>query len=319
MAVLGIDEPAIEPTGREAGHRRRAADAMPFDFRRPNKFSREHVRALQIVNETFARQTGTILSTTLRAVSTVALSSVDQLSYDEYVRSAANPSVLAILSLEPLSGAGILHVPMRLAMTIVDHLLGGNGSGTFPSRPLTEIESTLMHTIIGRALGELAYSWESLVELRPAIVQFESNPQFAQIAAPSDMVVVATYETRIGGEVGELSLCIPFSSLQPVLDQAVTTSLFVDRTVADPAAVRGAIANRLDDVHVDVSVRFSSVALTSSDIVRLQPGDVLPLHHRVDEPLTVSAVGHPLLRATPGKRGKRLAVMIADDPSRILP
>jgi flagellar motor switch protein FliM len=289
-----------------------SGEVLPFDFRRPNKFSRDHVRALQIVNETFARQTGTILSTTLRAVSTMTLSAVDQMTYDEFVRSAPNPTVLTILSLEPLNGAGIFEIPMHLAMAIIDRMLGGSGTGAFPARPLTEIESTLMRTIIDRALAELSYSYESLVELEPAIVQFESNPQFAQVAAPSDMVVVTTYETRIGGELGHMRLCMPFSSLQPVLERAVTHSLFTDRSAGDPVVIKHAITDRLELVPVEVSVRFGAVTLTSQEIVDLREGDVLPLHHKVEEPLTVTAVGQPLLHATPGKRGKRLAVMIVD-------
>ena len=110
-----------EPVGvgaRAGGVTPRAAsgEVLPFDFRRPNKFSRDHVRALQIVNETFARQTGTILSTTLRAVSTMTLAAVDQMTYDEFVRSAPNPTVLTILSLEPLNGAGIFEIPMHLSL-----------------------------------------------------------------------------------------------------------------------------------------------------------------------------------------------------------
>jgi flagellar motor switch protein FliM len=310
--IAEVAEPTPYGRGAGAGPTARTGEAVLFDFRRPNKFSRDHVRAMQIVNETFARQTGTILSTTLRAVSTMTLTSVDQVTYDEYVRAAPNPTVLAILSLEPLNGAGILQIPMHLAMAIVDRMLGGSGSGSFPSRPLTEIESILMRTIIDRALSELTYSYESLVELEPAIVQFESNPQFAQVAAPSDMMVVSSYETRVGGELGEISLCLPFSSLQPVLDRAVTHSLFADRSAGDPAVIRGAISNRVEQVPVEVSVRFGSVTLTSAEIVGLREGDVLPLHHRVEDPLTVTAVGHPFLRATPGKRGKRLAVMVVD-------
>jgi len=178
--------------------------------------------------------------------------------------------------------------------------------------PLSGAPAELEAIIPSRALNELAYSYESLVSLEPAIMQFESNPQFAQVAAPSDMVVVSTYETRIGAEVGELSLCVPFSSLQPVLDRAVTHSLFADRSAGDPDVIRGAIGTRVEQVPVEVSVRFSSVRLTSAEIVGLREGDVLPLHHAVADPLTVTAVGQPLLCATPGKRGKRLAVMIVD-------
>lgn len=311
--IAEVDAPSASGP-RSAGGGTTATPGEPqlFDFRRPNKFSRDHVRALQIVNETFARQTGTILSTTLRAVSTMTLTSVDQMTYDEFIRQTPNPTVMAILSLEPLNGAGILQIPMHLAMAIVDRMLGGSGTGAFPSRPLTEIESTLMRTIIDRALAELSYSYESLVELEPAIVQFESNPQFAQVAAPSDMVVLSTYETRIGGELGSMTLCMPFSSLQPVLERAVTHSLFADRSSGDPASIQKVMTDRLEQVPVEVSVRFGSVTLTSAEIVGLREGDVLPLHHKVEDPLTVTAVGQPLLHATPGKRGKRLAVLIVD-------
>jgi flagellar motor switch protein FliM len=313
--IAEVAEPGSIRTRGVAGPVTRTGEPQLFDFRRPNKFSRDHVRALQIVNETFARQTGTILSTTLRAVSTMTLTSVDQLTYDEFIRSLPNPTILGLLSLEPLNGAGILQIPMNMAMAIIDRMLGGSGTGTFPSRPLTEIESTLMRTIIDRALGELTYSYESLVEMEPALMQFESNPQFAQVAAPSDMVVVSTYETRVGGESGEVALCLPYSSLQPVLDRAVTHSLFAERGSGDPHAIRAAMGNCIEQVPVEVSVRFGSVTLTSGEIVNLREGDVLPLHHRVEEPLTVTAVGQPLLQATPGKRGKRLAVMIVD-PAR---
>lgn len=284
----------------------------PYDFRRPNKFSREHVRALQIVHEAFARQLATILSTTLRAVSQVSLASVEQLSYDEYVRSTPNPSLLAILALDPLSGAGIFQVPLPVAMSAIDRLLGGSGTGRYPSRPLTDIESGLMRELLERALGELGTAFESLAPLQPKIVQLEANPQFAQIAAPSDMVVVLTFDTRIGGEGGPLTLCIPFASLHPVLERVAGHSLFADRASGDPAAARAVVASALEPVPVDVRVRFAPVTLASRDIVGLQPGDVLPLHHPVNQPLTVAVGGVPLLAATPGRKGKRLACRIVD-------
>ena len=296
--------------------RPRDAGPQPFDFRRPNKFSRDHVRALQIVNETFARQFGTILSTTLRSVSTVTLAGVEQMTYDEFVQATPNPSMLAILSLEPLNGAALFHIPLPLANAAIDRLLGGSGAstGTWPTRPLTEIESTLIRGILDRALSELSYAFESLVELEPAVVQLESNPQFAQIAAPSDMVVVAGYETKIGGEAGLMTLCIPFSSLQPVLERAASTSVFIDRPVGDPVAVQAAVTDRLEEVPVEVAVRFKPITLRSGDIVNLHEGDIVPLGHRVDLPLTVMAGGVETFQATPGKKGKRLAVQIVEIP-----
>ena len=288
------------------------ASATPvlYDFRRPNKFTREHVRALQIASETFARQFTTVLSTTLRTVSQVQAKGIHQLTYDEYIRDVPNPTYLAILSLAPLAGASIFHLPLPVVMTAVDRLLGGPGTGPALHRPLTEIEQSLMRDLLGRVLRELAYAFESLTTLEPAVMHQESNPQFAQIGSPSDMVIVFVYDLRIGGQSGEATLCIPFTSLQPVLDEVAANSLLAGRVEADAEAVRESLATRMGGAPVTISVSFPPVTLALSDIVDLRPGDVLPLEHPVDAPLEVSVGGLPRFAARPGRRGKRLACVI---------
>src|SRR5437763_8639354 len=129
---------------------------LRYDFRRPNKFNREHVRALQIANETFARQWTTLLSSTLRAVSQVSLRKIEQFTYDEYIREIPNPSYLAVLALRPLAGTAVLHLPLPVVMAAVDRLVGGPGSARQPRRGVTEIEASLLRTLKGRILRELA-------------------------------------------------------------------------------------------------------------------------------------------------------------------
>ena len=287
-----------------------SATPVAYDFRRPNKFTREHVRALQIASETFARQFTTVLSTTLRTVSQVQAKGIHQLTYDEYIRDVPNPTYLAILSLPPLTGASIFHLPLPVVMTAVDRLLGGPGTGPTVNRPLTEIEQSLVRDLLGRVLRELAYAFESLTALEPAVIHQESNPQFAQIGSPSDMVIVFVYDLRIGGQEGEATLCVPFASLQPVLDEVAANSLLAGRVEADAESVRGALAGRMGGAPVTVNVCFQPIVLTMADIVDLRPGDVLPLDHRVDEPLEVSVGGVPRFAARPGRRGKRLACVI---------
>jgi flagellar motor switch protein FliM len=244
-----------------------SATPVVYDFRRPNKFTREHVRALQIASETFARQFTTVLSTTLRTVSQVQAQGIHQLTYDEYIRDVPNPTYLAILSLAPLAGASIFHLPLPVVMTAVDRLLGGPGAGPALHRPLTEIEQSLMRDLLGRVLRELAYAFESLTALEPTVLHQESNPQFAQIGSPS-------------------------------------------RVEANADSVRESLASRMGAAPVTVSVSFPPVTLALSDIVDLRPGDVLPLEHRVDDPLEVSIGGLPRFAARPGRRGKRLACVI---------
>jgi flagellar motor switch protein FliM len=283
---------------------------VAYDFRRPNKFTRDHVRALQIASETFARQFTTVLSTTLRTVSQVQAKGIHQLTYDEYIREIPNPTYLAILSLPPLAGASIFHLPLPVVMTAVDRLLGGPGAGPVVHRPLTEIEQSLVRELLGRVLRELAYAFESLTAVEPVVIHQESNPQFAQIGSPSDMVVVLSYDLRIGGQAGEATLCVPFAALQPVLDEVTGNSPLAGRIEADAEAVRQALAGRMGAAPLTVTVSFPPVVLALADIVDLRPGDVLPLDHPVDAPLEVSVGGVSRFTGRPGRRGKRLACLI---------
>lgn len=293
--------------------RKKKGDPKPFNFRRPNKFNRDHFRIFQLVHETFARQLTTILSTTLRVASQVSLLSVEECSYGEFIESATNPSFMAILQISPLPGASIWYLPTPLAMSIIERLLGGVGTGPFPERPLTDIESILMRDMTDRCMREMTYSYESMFEVHAKTMQLESNPQFAQISSPSDMVLLVNFDMKIGDSEGVAQLCIPYSSLQGQLENLMSNHSFKEGPMIDPAAVAEALHHRVLDVPVDVDVLFNTVVMTGTDILGLTVGDVLPLQHPVDAPLTVKADGVPHLLAKPGRQGKRLACQIVGD------
>jgi len=299
----------VQPDG-DASARSRRGEPRPFDFRRPTKLNRDHVRTLEIVQETFARQFTTVLSSTLRAVSSVTVEGIDQLSYDEYVRATPNPTHLSILSIHPLPGVAILQLPLGISLTAIDLMLGGHGKGNDGRRPLTDIEVGLMRPLIDRVLNELSYAFDSVVSFEPAVVQTESNPQFAQVAAPSDMIVVITLDVRIDSAHGRATLSFPYASLTPVLDSFTGTIVVAER---DPELAARSSANlraRLNEVPVDVAVRFPPVRLTPAEIVSLEVGDVLPLPHGTDADLTVTVGEVPCFLGRPARRGKRLACQI---------
>lgn len=302
--VISVDETG---TPRE----RRVA---PYDFRRPNKVSRDHVRALQLVHETFARQFSTILSSTLRALAPITISSIEQRTYDEYVSPLPTPTYMAILNVDPLPGQGIFHLPQAAAMEIIDRLLGGQGNGTHPNRPMTEIENGVLRGLLERVMRELTYAFESFVEVETRITSTESNPQFAQIAALSEMVVVATYDISIGDLSWEASLCFPFSMLQPALEVYTESKRQRDVAATDIQKAQTLLHQHLHDAPVDLAVQFNTVSLSASEIIGLQPGDVLPLRHRVDQPLSVTIGEVPCFSAMPGRNGRRLAAMVVSDP-----
>lgn len=296
---------SVDPSGTP-----RERKVTQYDFRRPNKVSRDHVRALQLVHETFARQFSTILSSTLRTLAPIHVESIEQRTYDEYISPMPNPTYLAILEVDPLPGQGIFHLPLPAAMEIVDRLLGGPGGNNHPDRPLTEIEIGVLRGMLERVLRELTYAFESFMDVDTRITTQESNPQFAQIVGLSDMVVVATYELGIGEQSWEATLCFPFQMLQPALE---AFSQSKRSNSADPDEVhrnKQLLHNHLHDAPVDVAVRFNTVRLSSQEVVGLEVGDILPLRHKVEEPLTVNVGGVPCFAATPGKQGRRLAAMV---------
>jgi flagellar motor switch protein FliM len=294
---------------------RRAKSTGPvkYDFRRPTKLSREHVRTLQIAYESFARQFTTQLTTSLRAVSQVTLVSIEQLTYDEYLASLSSPTIVAMFGIEPLAGTAIIEFSLTTAMACIDHMLGGSG-GQQPERPLTEIETPLLESLLNQALGELRYAFESIVAIRPALERIEYNPQFAQAAAASDAVIVASFEMRIGGEECVATVLMPFGAIFPRLQAGRGDHVLSEaQRAAREAAYRNVMAG-LEGAPIEVSVRFQPVRMHPVDLVDLRPGDVVPLAHPASAPLAVMSAGKTFAHAVPGSQGSRLACLIVPSP-----
>lgn len=284
------------------------AEPQPYDFRSPSRFSREQVRALQMVNETFARQMATVLSTTLRIVAYTNLESVDQSSYEEYTSRLPNPSLIAVLDFNPLPGAGMFHLPLDIVMGVIDRLLGGPGTESQPERALSGIEAGLIRNLVSRMVHELAYAFETLAAITPTVTSLESDAQFLQLAPPNDPMVVSEFEVKIGDQRAISTLCMPIATLQPVLDALVAKP--VAELTGAKAVAAAELKERMSEVPVDVRVAFQSITLPSRDLLDLEVGDVLPLRHPTNEPLTLSADGVAVATAVPGSHGHRLACQI---------
>lgn len=292
------------------GRRRRRGEVRSYDFRRQSTLSREHVRTMQIVQETFARGFSTLLASQLRSVAHVGIRSIEQRTYDEYVRDIPNPTYMALMNLSPLSGAAIFQLPLDVAFCAVELLLGGKGYEEQPERAFTDLELQLIRGIVEQTLPDLRYALEPVVMTEPAIMGQESNPQFAQIAAPTDMVIVVSYDIRIESLRGVATMCIPFSSLQPHLEALSATSMYGAQSQVDVAASRQRVREHLVSAPVEISARFRPVEMSADDVVRLRVGDVIPLSHPTDVPLTLSVDGLATFDATIGRRNRRMAVRI---------
>jgi flagellar motor switch protein FliM len=299
-----------QSTSPSSSTKKSKAEPQLFDFRRPKKFSREHLRALQIVHETFSRSFATLLATTLRTAAQMKVLSVQQKTFDEHAMSVPNPSYLTILSTSPLPGRQVLQLPLPFTMSLIDRMLGGNGNGPHPVRALTDIESGLVKSIIGRGLSLLDEAFESLLTIEAKIVSEETNIQFAGIAAPSDSMAVITFDMRLGDELALGTICYPFTSLAPILEATGNSSLAPGAPRAIAETARHQLNERMRDIGVEVAVQFNPVTLTADEILDVQVGDVIPLHHRLDQPLTLFSESVEQLLVMPGRKGRRIAAQI---------
>ncbi len=283
-----------------------------FDFRSPSKMARDHVRRLELTHETFQRAMGAQLSTLLRTMARVELLAIDQVTYDEYVRSMPNPTVVGQISMEPLPGVALLEMSTSTALTLVDRLLGGIGKPGTMRRP-TELESRLIQDVLREAQSALRETFEPLLEVDARFEAIEFNPNFVQATNPSEMVVVMSYSLSIiegARSEGLLTLCYPFSMLLPAWELAPVVE------ERQPALGAGEpttpVSSTLPDVAMPISVRLKETPIAASDIAQLQPGDVLRLDHKVGEGVLGVVAGLELVEGRIGRKAKNIAMQVTN-------
>jgi flagellar motor switch protein FliM len=301
------------PTAPVTSKRSRRGEPRTYDFRRPTKLSREHVRVLQIAQEGFARQATTILTTLLRAGARLELASIEQFSYDDYLVTLPEQVFIATFTLEPLAGKGLLAYPLDMAMATVDHMLGGAGTADQPLRPMTAMETAITNHLLGRLLDEFAAAFASITELQPALAGLEYNPQLAQAAAGSDTVMVASFTMAVGAREGEATLVLPFSSFAQALNNAASPQLS-ETALAKRRRATEALVARLNLVPLEVGVRFAPLTVSSADLLSLAVGDVLLLRHPRDAPLEVTTNDVTFAYAIASNHRRRLAAAIVPTP-----
>lgn len=295
--------------------RRRRGEARTYDFRRPVRLAREHAHVIRISMQTFSRQATTVLTTSLRVLSSLGGVRIEELSYDEFLSGLHEQAVCAVLSLEPLPGKALLAFDLPAILTMVDHQLGGMGGPDQPDRPLTDIEQALMRQLLTRTLRELAYALEPIAEVTPRLLTLENDARFVQAAALTDPVVVARMDLVVGSQESTVGLCLPYAMLAPALQLLSASGDTPEKARARADAARRT-QQRLSDVLVDVSVRFDPMWLPSRTVADLAVGDVLTLNHRPTAPLSVTSASTTFARAVPGSSGRKLAVLIVADPGR---
>jgi flagellar motor switch protein FliM len=254
-----------------------------YDFRRPDKFSKEQILTVQNIHETFARLSTTTFSAMMRSLVHVHVASVDQLTYEEFIRSIPTPTTIAVVSMDSLKGQAILEMDHAISFAIIERLLGG-GEGKDPGldrgaykivRALTDIEHSIMEGIIVRLLGNLREAWTQILDLRPRLAQIETMPQFAQIVPPSEMVVLITLETKIGEVEGMMNLALPYMTIEPIVPRLSAAYWYSAVRREQPKEAVQALIGHIEGLEVPVEVLAEASALPLRELGGLKRGSLL--------------------------------------------
>lgn len=283
-----------------------------YDFKRPDKFSKEQLRTVSNMHETFARLTTTSLSAQLRSLVHVHVASVDQLTYEEFIRSIPTPTTLAVVNMDPLKGNAVLEIDPAITFCMIDRLFGGRGvTATNKNRDLTDIEQSVMEGIIVRILANMREAWTQVIDLRPRLGQIETNPQFAQIVPPSEMVVLITLETKVGDEEGMMNFCIPYLTIEPIISKLSSQFWFSSVRRSSTTQYLGTLKEKLSSVDMEVVAEIGTIPLSVRDVLSLRTGDIVRLSNtKVGDPLTLSVGNKKKFFCQPGVVGKKMAVQV---------
>lgn len=301
-------KPASAPVGRGAGRAPVAYEV--YDFRRPDKFSKDQLRTLQMLHETFARMAGSGLSAYLRSPVQIDLISLEQVPYEEYLRSITQ-SVFTIISLPPLTGQAVLEIEFSLIFTMIDRLLGGPGKAISRS-VLTDIEKPLVRQALDRMFSALKVAWEGVVIVNPALEGMETSAQFVQIAPPNDIVVTILFEVKIGNQRGAMSLCIPYLVLKPITTKLSAQTWFVNNSRKHSPQARRQISGQVQQSHVECAIELGRTSVPFGDYLNLKPGDVLRLNQSTSRDIKMLVQGVPKFEGKPALNGKRLVFAISN-------
>ena len=284
-----------------------------YNFRRPDKFSKDHLRALQDLHREFSRQISLILTAYLRMRIEIEVVSTDQLTYDEFIRSMPSPMTIGIFELNPLPGQILLGVSFEVLACIVDRMLGGLGLSEYKQRELTDIEEALSKKVIERIVKALEGAWSNIVPVQGNVVGLDNNYQMVQVASTGEIVALITFEVQIAGKYfGLISLCFPYPVLETVLGNLSTQHIFQTKGIIATTEERQKMIDKLNTSKVDLSVLFGSTDISLEEFLDLKEGDIIKLDAKTTDDLIVKVNGEKKYFARPGTLKDKVCVKITE-------
>lgn len=283
-----------------------------YDFSRPNKFAKDHLRTLHMIHENYSRLITNYLSGYLRTLVQIDVISVEQLTYHEFNNSITNPVILGIVEFAPLSGSVIYELAPNIAFSLIDRTLGGMGKTLEKLRTFTEIEISLIERIMYQLLYYLHEAWQNVIDLRPILERIETNSQFAQIISPNETVALITFSIRIGEVEGMMNLCIPHLVIEPIINKLSTRLWFTVKEKALSSETKNEIEEKINSVHIPIKAILGKTTFTVSELLDIQLGDVLQLNTELNSNIEVMVGDIHKFDAKPGVKKNKVSIKIVD-------
>lgn len=283
-----------------------------YDFARPAKFSKEHLRTLEIIFEHFGRLLATNLPAYLRKSVSVDVVNSEVVIYSEFSNALSNPVLLGVVGMDPLMGNVIMEMASNLGFAIVDRLLGGVGNSLEKERDFSEIELSILERVFTICVNLLHEPWENVVEITPRLNRIETNSQFAQIISPSETIAIVTINLKIGDVEGLMNICLPYTTLEPVMDKLNTKYWFSTMKEKDSNSYEAAIENIIDNALIPMKAVLGTSKINVQDFVNLQLGDIIRLDRKVDDELEVYVGNIKKFKALPGYSDNKYAVRVTE-------
>lgn len=281
-----------------------------YDFSRPTKFSKEHLRTLEIIFEHYSRLISTNLPVYLRKNVQVSVASSETVTFSEFSNALSNPSVLGIVNFAPLNGNIIIEIATNLCYTMLERMLGGSGQPLEKSRDFSDIELTILQKLLVMFTQLMREPWKNVVEISPVLSRLETNPQFAQVIAPSDMIAIVTLNMKIGDVEGMVNICLPFFTLEDVMDKLNTKYWFSTMQENHDEHYEEYIESMIRRVDIPIKAVLGRSTISVNDFLNLQVGDCIRLDSRVDTDMNVYVGNIKKFTALPGTDRDSYAVQI---------
>ena len=282
-----------------------------YDFKRPNRVSKEQLRAFRGVHDKMARSLASQISSIMRSIVEIQLHSVDQMTYGEFLMSLPNPTSFNVFSMKPLEGSGVIEINPSIAFPMLDRLLGGKGEPFDASREFSDIELSLFETILRVMMSTLKEAWGPVMEVYPAIESKESSPNVVQIVAQNEIVVMVVMEIIIGHSSGMMNICYPVISLEPILPKLASRDLMLNETNSKKSRNKE-LQVLLGGAKVNVEANLGESELTLRDILELEAGDVIRLNTPADDTVVLSIDGKERFKGEIGLRRFRKSVKVTE-------